>query len=59
MNKMAALFYTACLARKINSRFLVKKHGDLSPFFALLGAQINHFKLKKFEGKCSEGKKCV
>ena len=60
MNKMAGLFYTAWLARKINSRFLVKKHCELFLFFALLGAQINHFELKKFETKLFRRKqKCI
>ena len=49
MNKVAAFFYTAWLAREIYHRFLVNKHGDLYVLSQNFDAQIVLFKLDNFK----------
>ena len=47
MNKMAAFFYTAWLAREIYPRFLVNKHGDLYFLLKNFAVQMVLFELDK------------
>ena len=56
MNKMAAFFYTAWLAREIYRRFLVNKHGDLYFLLQNFDVQIVLFELENFK-KISSGEK--
>ena len=53
---MAAFFYAAWLAMKINHCFLVNKHGDLYLLLHNFGALTILFMLKSFKEICSEKK---
>ena len=55
-NKMAAFFYAAWLALKMNRCFLVNKHGDLYLLLHNFGALTILFMLKTFKKICSDKK---
>ena len=57
MNKMAAFFYTAWLAREIYRRFLVNKHGDLYFLVHNFDVQIVLFELYNLKKIHREEKK--
>ena len=56
MNKMAAFFYTAWLAKETYRRFLVNKHGDLYVLLHNFDVQIVLFELDNLK-KISSGRK--
>ena len=59
MNKLAAFFYTAWLAREICCRFLVYRHGDLYFLLQNFDWQIVLFELDNLKVTISEGKKDI
>ena len=58
MNKMAAFFYTAWLARGTYRRFLVNKYGDLYFLLHNFDVQIVLFELDNFK-KIHRGEKKI